>query len=304
LLRALRVAVTLVLLVLLWRAVDGPAALRRIAQAEWSWLLLAFAVLNLQTILSALRWKLTAGQLGMVFGARVAIREYYLGQVVNQVLPGGVLGDAGRAWRARAQAGLLAAGQAVVIERMAGQVALFATLAAGFVLTVLVPGGLAWPRWLALPMAGILIAGAAVPLAILAVARVGGPAGQAARRVCGLVRRALLDRSVLPRQIGLSLGTVACTLAAFACCARSVGVDLPFAVVVTLVPLVLLTMLVPLSVSGWGLREGAAAALLPLAGVPASAALAGSVVFGLVAIAAAIPGVFCLRPDPQAVAMK
>jgi hypothetical protein len=60
------------------------------------------------------------------------VREYYLAQIVNQSLPGGMIGDAGRAVRARAQAGLLAAGQAVVFERLAGQIAMFLALAVAF----------------------------------------------------------------------------------------------------------------------------------------------------------------------------
>ena len=82
-----------------------------------------------QTVLSAMRWRLTARQLGQTIPLTRAIGEYYLAQVVNQSLPGGVVGDAGRAVRARHQAGLRRAGAAVAIERLAGQVALFLVLA-------------------------------------------------------------------------------------------------------------------------------------------------------------------------------
>jgi hypothetical protein len=56
-------------------------------------------------------------------------------------------------------------------------------------------------------------------------------------------------------------------------------------------------MLIPISVSGWGLREGAAAALLPIAGATASGGLAASVAFGLTFIAAVLPGFFCSGSD-------
>jgi hypothetical protein len=49
-------------------------------------------------------------------------------------------------------------------------------------------------------------------------------------------------------------------------------------------------MLVPVTISGWGLREGAAAALLPVAGIAASDALAASIVFGLLGLVAVLPG--------------
>jgi hypothetical protein len=57
-------------------------------------------------------------------------------------------------------------------------------------------------------------------------------------------------------------------------------------------------MLIPLSFSGWGLREGAAAALFPVAGLTAAQGLATSVAFGLVFLIAVLPGLvpLWLRP--------
>jgi hypothetical protein len=89
-------------------------------------------------------------------------------------------------------------------------------------------------------------------------------------------------------------------LAAFAFCARAVGVDLGLAEAAALVPLILFTMLIPISMSGWGLREGAAAALLPLAGATASGGLAASVAFGLTFVASVLPGFMVLWLSPRA----
>ena len=288
--RAAQFAVALGLMALLWRAADGPDAAQSLAAADPSWLALAFLALTAQTVLSALRWQLAAGQLGIRFGPWHAIREYYLAQIVNQSLPGGMVGDAGRAVRAREQAGLLVSSQAVVFERLAGQVAMFLTLAVAFLGTWLVPGGLVWPRWLALPVLGALLLGGALPLVLLALTRVPGGIGTRSAGLCRAIDRALMAPSVLPWHILLSIGTTLCNLAAFSFCLQAVGVWLSLPAIAALVPLILFTMLIPVSISGWGLREGAAAALLPIAGVPASSGLAASVAFGLVFIAAVLPG--------------
>jgi glycosyltransferase 2 family protein len=104
----------------------------------------------------------------------------------------------------------------------------------------------------------------------------------------------------------LSLGTTACVLAAFAFCAEAVGVRLDLVEILALVPIILFTMLVPLTVSGWGLREGAAAALFPLAGASSSSGLAASVAFGLAFIVTVLPGVFFLsrRTAPATLAAR
>jgi uncharacterized membrane protein YbhN (UPF0104 family) len=297
--RLAQAAVAVALLVLLWQAADGPAAARTLAAASWPWLCAALAALSLQTVLSALRWRLTAGQLGIALGRGHALREYYLAQMVNQSLPGGMIGDAARAVRARGQAGLMASGQAVVFERLAGQIAMFATLALGFAITAAVPGGLDWPGWLALPVAAMLGLGMASPLALWAAARLPGASGRAAAGLRAALGRALITRRALPGQIVLSLGTTLCNLAAFAFCARAVGIDLSLGAVAGLVPLILLTMLIPLSISGWGLREGAAAGLLPLVGVGASDAFAASVAFGLVFAVSVLPGAAFMARMPQ-----
>jgi hypothetical protein len=68
--------------------------------------------------------------------------------------------------------------------------------------------------------------------------------------------------------------------------------------------MILLAMLIPLTIGGWGLREGAAAWLFPLAGATAAEGLAASVAFGLVFLCVALPGLFFIagardksRPD-------
>jgi len=73
------------------------------------------------------------------------VREYYLAQFINTVLPGGVIGDAGRAIRAKDRADLKRAAQSVIAERVMGQLAMVLIMAVGFGLALSLPGGFAWP---------------------------------------------------------------------------------------------------------------------------------------------------------------
>jgi uncharacterized protein (TIRG00374 family) len=298
----LRAGVAVGLLVVLWHVADGPQAARSLGGASWPWLVLAVVALTLQTLLSALRWRLTARQLGIDLGGVHAVREYYLGQVVNQALPGGVVGDVGRAVRARAQAGLMASGLAVMLERLAGQIAMALTLAVAVLATVAVPGGVDWPAWLLVPVLALLAAMAALPVVLLLATRLPGRAGRAATGFGSALVRVFGDRRALPAHMMLSLGTTVCNLAAFALCARAVDVALDPITVVALVPVILFAMVIPLSIAGWGLREGAAVVILPVAGVAAGDALAASVAFGLTFIMTTLPGVAAVWIKPRAAA--
>ncbi len=291
LLRAAQAAVAVLLLVLLWRTADGPEAARALAAADPRWLLAGVALLVLHTVLAALRWRVTAAPLGIPLTRRGAIAEYLLAQLVNSTLPGGVLGDAGRAVRSRRSAGLLTAASAVVIERAVGQIALLLVLAVAFITTLAAPGGLEWPAGLAGVVGGALIAAAALGVVGAVAARRAGPAaGSRLGRLAEGLRRSVGARGVAGAQLALSAGTTASILTAFACCAVAVGAPLPLAGVLALVPLVLLAMLLPLSIGGWGVREGAAVAVLPLVGLAPEEALAASAAFGLMALVASLPG--------------
>ena len=290
LLRTLQAFVTIALFVLLWRFADGADAAQVLLGVNPLFIIAALLALTLHTVLAAERWRLTAGALGLPLGRWHALREYYLAQLVNSTVPGGVVGDASRAVRSRGQAGLTVAAQAVVVERFAGQVAVIATMVVAIAVTTLVPGGLDWPAWM-LGLAAAITAGCLVGLGLLlAATRLPGRVGPRLTELSRTAAIALVGRRVVLKQVALSAGTTACILAAFAFCALAVGLSLPVAAILTLVPLILLTTLIPITISGWGLREGAAAALLPLAGATTSASLAASVAFGLVGLVAVLPG--------------
>ena len=293
----LRIGVVAAIFGVLWATLDAGEALRLLARADPRWLLGTAAALTVQTVLSALRWRLTAGRLGQKMGVRRAVSEYYLSQVVNQTLPGGMLGDAGRAMRARHQAGLIRSGQAVVFERVAGQAVMFGLMPVAVLSATVIPSGPTLPVW-ALWFAGLApLAGLAVMGLVAAGAPLPGAAGRGARDTRQAFLASVLHPRALPWQVALSLGTAACNLVAFACAARATGTALSPLEVVVVVPLILTTMLIPVTISGWGLREGAAAVLFPTVGASGSAGVAASVAFGLVFLASVLPGVLQILAD-------
>ncbi len=278
---------------LLFRTVNWAEAWTLLTGANILLLFVAALLLTLQTILSAFRWRLTAARLGIDLPAGQAIREYYLSQVVNQSLPGGVLGDAGRAVRTRGPAGLLASGQSVLFERIAGQIGLLVVLISALVLNALDPSGLQWPWGVQVAIWGALAVLALVSFAALIFRRSFMGHGLAQ------FHHAVLAAPVFSRQANLSIATAALNVSAFSLCAIAIGAPMPLLYAAALVPMILFAMVLPLSVSGWGLREGAAAILFPIAGLSSGAGLAASVAFGLTFLAVTLPGLLMLRHAPK-----
>ena len=109
-----------------------------------------------------------------------------------------------------------------------------------------------------------------------------------------------LDRSGWRAQAGLSLLILGCTLGGFWAAAAAAGVALAPQDALVLIPLTLMDMLLPVSINGWGLREATAAALWHLAGISPEAAVAASILYGLAAVLACLPGLWVLARRPFA----
>lgn len=301
----LRVAASALLLAGVAWAVDPGLALARLAAAD-PWAVAGLlALFQAQVWLSALRWRLIARRLGLGLPWPRAAGEYYAGTLINQVLPGGVAGDAARAWRhtrihpARAIGGPAAGPivRAVVLDRVAGQLAFLLLAGAGVaawpVLRTDAPGSAA----AAVVTAAASVLGA-IALGLVVLTRL-GPAGWR-RGVAALgpdAGRALLAGGAWRVQAPLNLLIGASYVGALALAAAAVGPALPWPAVMTVLPLVLLAMLVPVSVGGWGLREGAAAALWPGLGLSAELGVAAARLYGLAVLAGTLPGLAVLaRP--------
>lgn len=278
--RVLRVALPLVILAGLWVFADGQQVARQLRDANPWWLAAAVAVVNLQTVMCAVRWRMTAVRLGQILPMRVAIREYYLTQFVNQTVPGAVAGDVARAVRVKGDS-VKTSGMAVAIERISGQVGMLAIMVAGLAVAI-AHGDVPW-RIGAMPFGiGIAIA-VALPVVFLLL-----PQGMREAIKTGILR-------IWLRQGVLGLAIAACNILAFIFCAEAIGAELNPVAAAALVPVVLSAMLIPASVGGWGFREGAAVLFLPVAGVNPQAAVATSVAYGAVLLLSAVPGTFFLR---------
>lgn len=308
---ALRLTFTVgALAVLAWQ-LDTGDVLARLGALSPGWTLLGVLISVPQVVVSAWRWRLTARQIGIALPWRMAIREYYLATFLNQILPGGVMGDAARAWRHSQQSspesGSAARGsavRAVIIERASGQLAL--VIVAG--LTLLASpmlrdaiGSVALPAVsasvAALSLVGALsLLGVVVALAVAATVYRRRIAPSSTGVVGPFIRdlRLAFEGRVGPLQLVGSLIVVATYLAVFLCAARALGIDRPLLDIAPLVPPLLMAMAIPLSVAGWGLREGAAALLWPLAGFPAQEGVTLSITYGLLILAGSLPGLAVL----------
>jgi uncharacterized membrane protein YbhN (UPF0104 family) len=286
-----------VLAVLLWQLGAGPFLHGLRTVRCWP-VLAAVAITAGTTVCAALRWRLVARGLGVQLTLPAAIAYYYRSQFLNSALPGGVLGDVHRGLRQGRAAGDLARGlRAVVWDRAFGQVV-------QAVLVLVVLAAFASPVRSVLPLiaAGLLLV-AGLLFATLATGRLAGSS-----RLARAIRTVRADLAALRRPSGLlialsSAAVVAGHTGIFLIAARTAGTRGSPATLLPLAMLVLLAMTIPLSLGGWGPREGVAAWAFGAAGLGMNQGVAAATVYGVMAFVATLPGAVVLalgllgRPD-------
>ncbi len=235
------------------------------------------------TVAAAWRWQLVARGLGVHLPLGPAIAACYRSQLLNCVLPGGVLGDVHRGLEHGRTAGDVPRGlRAVAWERTGGQLVQGAV---ALLVLVLLPS----PVRSTAPVI-VTVVGLAVVL-LLVLARTWS--------VVGADLAALLRRRTWPGVVVTSVVTVAGLLVMYLLAARAVGVA---ASTLTLVPLALLVLVaaaVPANLAGWGPREGMAAWAFAAAGLGADAGVATSVAFGVMVLVSVLPGAVVLLLGAQ-----
>jgi len=253
---ALRVALSVIVLGALFQLLPREAmwaALERVALSQWLLILACMAALHCAT---AAKWRMLVRAAGVPCGLAEAIRAHGAGLFAGLFLPGLIGTDVVRAT-------LLARSGGAVAPVAVGSVADRLVDTAGLVfLAALIAGGLA-----ARPSLRVL-GGQRFP------AKIRAAADKLARSHDALLARPSTTLYAFGLSVVLQAGFVLLSM----WLGRAVGIEVPVAAWFLAFPLAKLTLLVPVTISGLGVREAALAALLAPFGVaPAVAVVQGLV---------------------------
>jgi uncharacterized membrane protein YbhN (UPF0104 family) len=260
----------------------------------WPGIVAAVALTALTTACSAWRWRVVARALGVDIGLPRAIGAYYRSLFLNSVLIGGVIGDVHRAVTHGRRAGNVARGvRAVAWERLWGQVI-------QAIVTIVVLLTLPSPVRPALPyvLAGVgCVAACAALVMRIEVRRGRSRLTRIATAVSDDLRRGVLAPGVWPRLTLASVLIVAGHTATFVIAAEVAGTTVPLGELIALLMVVQVAVVIPLSVGGWGPREGVAAWAFAAAGVGAATGVTIATLYAVLMLTAVTPGAALLLGD-------
>jgi hypothetical protein len=293
----LRALATVAILVFIVRSINAQQAWGVMANARVDLLIAALVMQFASTIISAYRWQLIMHNLQFGQSFTFYWRSYFKGMFFNQGLPTSIGGDAmrvldvaGRGFRKRD------ALYGVAIDRMAGLAALILlTLVANVFNTSSLPDQV-YRLMLFLTTLGLLGIGSLLLL----------------KRVSWLDRysrlafvKAISDHLGLAfahrrfMLLILSLLVPIFAMLGFYATGWALGLRFNLMTYFCIVPPALVLTIIPASIAGWGVREGALVGLFSLIGADKTTVLMMSLLYGIALIIVSIPGLIVFLQGRQ-----
>ncbi len=243
----------------------------------------AIALIMGQILVVSVRWTRLLRAIAINLPYRPILRVIVIANFFNATLISSVGGDAVRLWLlTRFGVHLGKAVNGILLDRLAGLFGLLAMMALGLPMLMEImagnPARWGFPLLLIAALTGLaaLLAADKLPTALSHWRLMRGLATLAADSRAIV----LTSRNLLPIG-GQSILVHLLAIMAIYVLARGLDIEIGFMTCFVLIPPVILAMTLPISIAGWGVREGAMIAALGLVGVSQEQALVLSVVFGL-----------------------
>jgi glycosyltransferase 2 family protein len=289
---AVKLIITGAVLAVLFSKVKPASVIETMRLVPLPALLLALGLACLQPLIAATRWHLILRRLCGSFSMLRTFHIYWNGIFAAALLPGGVSGDGLRMW-ILSRAGLRPskAVNSVLLDRAMALTGLFLLVA------------------ITLPFLDDAIADAPVryasSLLLIVSVMLGYLIGLSTRfplpwhrfRAIRAVMHLSSDLRAVSVPIWRAAGLISLSALVLFCYSlkiflliRSLQVPVSFFDALILSPLVILSVMLPISIGGWGLREASMMGLFAVVGVPATVSLSVSVLSGLLTMLVTLPG--------------
>lgn len=275
-----KVVVSAVLLALVLAAIDFGAIVAVLGRADPLLVVLWYLLLPLTVSLSAHRWSILAPGLGYTTAAKYT----WIGAFFGNLLPGAISGDVAKGVSlalkdSGARAGLVAS---IVAERVIGLSALLVFFDLACCIVYLVYGESPQLRYLAVLALVLSLCAAVAAAATLLALRAGRGSELLTTGIVGRVVGGILSAAdfyagkprVLARAFGISLLIHVVNIGATWVSFRALQVDAGLLFASVVYPILSVILLVPISISGIGVRDATLAVLFGTFGLPAASGVA------------------------------
>jgi uncharacterized protein (TIRG00374 family) len=291
----IRLGISIALVAWLAWHLDLSALSARLTTLDLGWTALAFVTVFAAVVISAWKWGLILQTRGYHLSYLRLLRHYFVGLFFNNVLPTTVGGDAVRAWEtSKDTREVPEAIGSVVTERLIAGVALGITALLGL------PFIEFSPRLWALVGIFLLIDVALVALFLLPKVAEGivgkllpprlAALNESITQTVKVVRTTLKNRRLFVKVALYSIAFQILVAAVNACIFKAMGAPVSLAQCVIFTPMIFTVTMLPISLSGFGVREAAYWYFFSQVGVSQADAVAASLAFFVIVGISSLPG--------------
>ena len=252
------------------------------------YIMLIILISIIQHFLSAYRWMYISKITNLNISFKNSIQFYYISTFMNNILPGGIIGDIFRIYHTTEnKIEILKMGksvQAVIFERLSGQIMLLAFFIVSLTFYFLINNKYEAFFYLFFPSLLIffifklflnkkiekMLNGKKISHNIYAV----------------------FSGEVFWKHLILSFFVVCSYVLIYVISAVSLGLDIDYLAFMVFSPIILFSMTLPISIGGWGIRELTALLLSLLLGLSASASISVSIIYGILNLICSLPGLY------------
>ncbi|GAB4287516.1 MAG: lysylphosphatidylglycerol synthase transmembrane domain-containing protein [Coriobacteriia bacterium] len=290
-----RGAVSLGLLAFVASRIDLAAVGAALVELDWGWMAGAVLTVYVAILVSAVKWGLLLRARGYRLSLGRLTRHYLVGLFFNNFLPTSVGGDVVRAWDAGKDLEDTPEGAASVIaERLIASVGLGLTAALGLLFIRVAPQVYA--------AVGVVFLGSIALAVVFLVPSIsdricrgfaGGrfeDAAEWAARTASAVGETLRDARTVAVVLALSIAFQALVAAVNWFLFYALGSPVSFVQCLIATSIVSAVTMVPISISGHGVREAGYAYFFAFAGVGSAVAVTASVLFFVTVAVCTLPG--------------
>ena len=288
----LRPLVSLALLGLLFWKLGAGALWGVLSQADALWLAAGAALVVLALVVSAWKWQLLLAAQGLAVPIRALFSSYLIGLFFNNFLPSNIGGDVLRVHDVAKRTGQgSAVAASVIAERLLAGLALALTAVVALLFSAEYTAQVGPSVALAFLIFVALIGLAISPAVRHWLERV-LPAGRAQvlARIAGQMGETLRQRNAVLAVLALSFAFQATVVLVAWTGFAAIGEPVSLAACFVFIPIISAVQLVPVSLNGLGVREGAYVIFFGSIGVGELNAAAASLLFGLLVAGVSLAG--------------
>lgn len=268
----------------------GTDLYKTLSSINYKYVLLVFFISFFQYTLSAYRWMYISSKNGSEMNFFYCLKFYYISSFINNILPGGVVGDIYRAYCARESNSsvidLSKSVQGIVFERLSGQIMMFFIFLFSLTLFFLINAKYVAFLYTVIPVILIIL------IIYIITKTIYFNKFQPNEVVINFKR--IFSGIIFWNHTIISFFVVLSYIIVYIISAEALGLSIDYFSFFVFTPIVLFSMTLPVSIGGWGVREGTALLIAFLLGLSASSSISVAIMYGILNLFCSLPGLYFL----------